>query len=81
MICLPHFTNSGIPVLPGTERAMTNSSTAELSDDIVLTYSVMFYYTPELASHIEDIDDFISTIIDETNFGKVQIINLKVTDF
>ena len=37
----------------------------------VVTYSVMFYYTPELAKAVDDIEGFIDHIITVTNQGYV----------
>ena len=42
------------------------------SDDnrTVVNYSVMFYYTPQVAANIDDLDGFFDRLISETNQGK-----------
>ena len=35
----------------------------------IVTYSVMFYYTPEFKAVTADIDGYIDQVIDETNQG------------
>ena len=64
--------NLGIFVTPGTsnDQGLANSSAADISNDKeIVTYSVMFYYTPELAANIDDVDDYITNIVGETNEG------------
>merc|ERR1719357_1577111 len=54
-------------------RQATSALIQQGKDDstTVVTYSVMFYYTPEFASITEDIPLFVSQVIAETNQGYI----------
>ena len=65
-------------------RVITNRETLKAISDrsTVVTYSVMFYYTPEFQAVTADIDGYIDQIIDETNQGYVNSkIPVRVTKF
>lgn len=52
-------------------RMLTESTVASPDNDTIATYSVMFYYTPEVAESTADIEGFIDQVIDETNEGYI----------
>jgi len=52
-------------------RTISDSSAAMSDNDTMVTYSVMFYYTPEVAEATADIEGFIDQVIDETNEGYI----------
>ena len=50
--------------------------------ETIVTYSVMFYYTPEFAAATADIEGYIDQVIDETNEGYINsLIPLRVKKF
>ena len=54
------------------EEISNRETSTDISDrSTVVTYSVMFYYTPEFQAVTADIDGYIDQVIDETNQGYV----------
>ena len=59
-----------IAITDGVKSGFDMSSGDYFTDNTtIVTYSVMFYYTPEFASITTDIDGYIDQVLDETNQG------------
>ena len=63
-----------IPTTSDMESDLSNlTSTSEdfLDDTTIVTFSVMFYYTPDFAAQTDDVESYFDEVVDITNEGKI----------